>query len=53
MQIIDDEDGDSVLGQDYFESKEKAEEFKRISDRAYGKLFGKGQTKVTTEIIER
>lgn len=53
VQIIDHEDGDSVLGQDYFESKEKAEEFKRISDRAYGKLFGKGQTKVTTEIIER
>ena len=43
VQIIDHEDGDSVLGQDYFESKEKAEEFKRISDRAYGKLLGEGQ----------
>ena len=53
VQIIDHEDEDSVLGQDYFESREKAEEFKRISDRAYGKLLGEGQTKVTTEIIER
>ncbi len=53
VQIIDHEDGDSVLGQDYFESKEKAEEFKRISDRAYGKLLGEGQTRITTEIIER
>ena len=52
MQIIDHENGDSVLGQDYFESREKVEEFKRISDRAYGKLLGEGQTKVTTEIIE-
>ena len=53
VQIIDHEDGDSVLGQDYFESREKAEEFKRISDRAYSKLFGEGQTRITTEIIER
>lgn len=44
VQIIDHENGDSVLGQDYFESREKAEEFKRISDRAYGKLLGEGQT---------
>ena len=41
VQIIDHENGDSVLGQDYFASREKAEEFKRISDRAYGKLLGK------------
>ena len=34
-------------------SREKAEEFKRISDRAYGKLLGEGQTRITTEIIER
>ena len=52
VQIID-ENGDSVLGQDYFESREKAEEFKRISDRAYGKLLGEGQTRITTVIIER
>ena len=30
VQIIDHENGDSVLGQDYFASREKAEEFKRI-----------------------
>ena len=36
VQIIDHENGDSVLGQDYFASREKAEKFKRISDRAYG-----------------
>ena len=53
VQIIDHEDGNSVLGQDYFASREKAEEFKRISDRAYGKLLGEGQTRITTEIIER
>lgn len=53
VRIIDHEDGNSVLGQDYFASREKAEEFKRISDRAYGKLLGEGQTKITTEIIER
>lgn len=53
VQIIDHENGDSVLGQDYFASREKAEDFKRISDRAYGKLLGEGQTRITTEIIER
>ena len=53
VQIIDHENGNSVLGQDHFESREKAEEFKRISDRAYGKLLGEGQTRITTEIIER
>ena len=53
VQIIDHENGNSVLGQDHFESREKAEEFKRISDRSYGKLLGEGQTRITTEIIER
>lgn len=52
VQIIDHENENSMLGQDYFASKEKAEEFKRISDRAYGKLLGEGQTRITTEIIE-
>lgn len=52
VQIIDHENDNSVLGQDYFASREKAEEFKRISDRAYGKLLGEGQTRITTEIIE-
>ena len=53
VQIIDHEDGDSVLGQDYFESREKAQELKDLADFGYAGLFGKGQTKVTTEIIER
>lgn len=53
VQIIDHENGNSVLGQDYFASREKADEFKRISDRAYGKLLGEGQTRITTEIMER
>ena len=52
VQIIDHENENSMLGQDYFASREKAEEFKRISDRAYGKLLGEGQTRITTEIIE-
>lgn len=52
VQIIDHENENSVLGQDYFASREKAEEFKRISDRAYGKLLGEGQTRITTEIME-
>ena len=52
VQIIDHENENSVLGQDYFASREKAEEFKWISDRAYGKLLGEGQTRITTEIIE-
>lgn len=39
VQIIDHENGNSVLGQDHFESREKAEEFKRISDRSYSKNF--------------
>ena len=52
VKIIDHENENSVLGQDYFASREKAEEFKRISDRAYGKLLGEGQTRITTEIIE-
>ena len=53
VQIIDHENENAVLGQDYFASREKAEEFKRISDRACGKLLGEGQTRITTEIIER
>ena len=52
VQIIDHENGDSVLGQDYFESREKAEEFKRLSDRAYGNLLGEGQARITSVIIE-
>ena len=53
VQIIDHQKRDSVQGQDYIATREKAEKFKRISDRAYGKLLGEGQTRITTEIIER
>lgn len=53
VQIIDHENGNSVLGQDHFESREKAEEFKRISDRSYSKPLGEGQTRITTAFIER
>lgn len=52
VQIIDHDNGDSVIGQGYLASKEEAEEFKRISDRAYGKLLGENQTRITTEIFE-
>ena len=51
--VFHDENGDTLLREDYRETREKAEEFKRISDRAYGKLLGEGQTRITTEIIER
>lgn len=34
VQIIDHENGDSVLGQDYFESREKAEEFNQTARMA-------------------
>lgn len=52
VQIIDHDNGNAVIGQDYMASREKAEEFKRISDRAYGKLLGENQTRITTEIFE-
>lgn len=51
--VFHDENGDTLLREDYRETREKAQEFKRISDRAYGKLLGEGQTRITTEIIER
>ena len=51
--VFYDENGDTLLREDYRETREKAEEFKRISDRAYGKLLGEGQTRITTEIMER
>ena len=51
--VFHDENGDTLLREDYRETREKAQELKRISDRAYGKLLGEGQTRITTEIIER
>lgn len=52
VQIIDHDNGNAVIGQDYMASREEAESFKRISDRAYGKLLGENQTRITTEIFE-
>ena len=44
---------DTLLREDYRETREKAQELKDLADFGYAGLFGKGQTKVTTEIIER
>ena len=53
VQIIDHENGDTLLREDYRETREKAQELKDLADVGYAGLFGKGQTKVTTKIIER
>lgn len=52
VKIIDHDDGNSVLQELSYQTRERAEEFKRISDRAYGKLLGENQTRITTEIFE-
>lgn len=51
--VFHDENGDTLLREDYRETREKAQELKDLADFGYTGLFGKGQTKVTTEIIER
>ena len=51
VKIIDHKD-DTVLKELGYQTRERAEEFKRISDRAYGKLLGENQTRITTEIFE-
>ena len=51
VKIIDD-DNNSILQELSYQTRERAEEFKRISDRAYGKLLGENQTRITTEIFE-
>jgi hypothetical protein len=51
--VFHDENGDTLLREDYRETREKAQELKDLADFGYSGLFGKGQTKVTTEIIER
>ena len=51
--VFHDENGDTLLREDYRETREKAQELKDLADFGYAGLFGKGQTKVTTEIIER
>ena len=50
--VFHDENGDTLLREDYRETREKAQELKDLADFGYAGLFGKGQTKVTTEIIE-
>lgn len=52
VKIIDHDDGNSVLQELSYQTRERAEEFKRISDRTYGKLLGENQTRITTEIFE-
>lgn len=47
-----DHDNNSILQELSYQTRERAEEFKRISDRAYGKLLGENQTRITTEIFE-
>lgn len=51
VKIID-HDNNSILQELSYQTRERAEEFKRISDRAYGKLLGENQTRITTEIFE-
>ena len=51
--VFHDENGDTLLREDYRETRKKAQELKDLADFGYAGLFGKGQTKVTTEIIER
>lgn len=51
--VFHDESGDTLLREDYRETREKAQELKDLADFGYAGLFGKGQTKATTEIIER
>lgn len=51
--VFHDESGDTLLREDYRETREKAQDLKDLADSGYAGLFGKGQTKVTTEIIER
>lgn len=43
VKIID-HDNNSILQELSYQTRERAEEFKRISDRAYGKLLGENQT---------
>lgn len=51
--VFHDENGDTLLREDYRETREKAQELKDLANFGYAGFFGKGQTKVTTEIIER
>ena len=52
VKIIDHDNNNSILQELSYQTRERAEEFKRISDRAYCKLLGENQTRITTEIFE-
>ena len=52
VKIIYHDNNNSILQELSYQTRERAEEFKRISDRAYGKLLGENQTRITTEIFE-
>lgn len=49
---IIDHSNNTVLKELEYQTIERAEEFKRISDRAYGKLLGENQTRIETIIEE-
>lgn len=49
---IIDHSNNTVLQELECQTIERAEEFKRISDRAYGKLLGEDQTRIETVIEE-
>ena len=51
--VFHDENEDTLLREDYRETREKAQKLKDLADFGYAGLFSEGQTKVTTEIIER
>lgn len=50
--VFHDKNGDTPIREDYRETREKAQNLKKLSDYAYEELFGKGQKKVTVEIFE-
>ena len=52
VKIIDHDNNNSILQELSYQTRDRADEFKRISDRAYGKLLGENQTRITTEIFE-
>lgn len=43
--VFHDENGDTLLREDYRETREKAQKLKDLADFGYAGLFGKGQTK--------
>ena len=50
--VFHDENGDTPVREDYYETLSGAQKLKQLADYAYDQLFGEGQTKVTTEIAK-